>query len=197
MQRGTDPNRVCLDRSAVAGTSVVDQRCLLLCCQGVVDLVLRCAALADPHSLAWRLGSSGNTAAARAARDRCYSHLLEVLRPLLGVGPPPKAAPVGAAAAAAGASGAGAGAVEEASLLTPAESGAAKEAMMQVRGGEVLRLLLCTNTGCTISDFDQRLCWCSVASSASQVALGHIAQHVTDQGMEAANSTLHGCQLPP
>jgi len=31
--------------------------CILLLLQGVVGLVLRCAALADPHSLAWRVGS--------------------------------------------------------------------------------------------------------------------------------------------
>ncbi|KAF8069564.1 NUP155 [Scenedesmus sp. PABB004] len=99
--------------------------------EGVVELVLRCAALADPHSLAWRHGSSADTAAARAARDRCYAHLLGVLKPLLGVGPPPTGAPTGAAAAAAGAGGAGAGAEAEGALLTPAERGAAKDAMMQ------------------------------------------------------------------
>jgi hypothetical protein len=105
----------------------------VLLLQGVVELVLRCAALADPHSQAWRLGSSTDTAAARAARDRCYSHLLAVLKPLLGVGPPPVAAPLGAAAAAAGTAGAGAGAEAEGSPLTPKERLAAKEAMMQVR----------------------------------------------------------------
>lgn len=106
--------------------------------EGVVELVLRCAALADPHSQAWRLGSSADTAAARAARDRCYSHLLGVLKPLLGVGPPPVAAPLGAAAAAAGTAGAGAGAEAEGSPLTPKERLAAKEAMMQaiLRSGD-------------------------------------------------------------
>lgn len=100
--------------------------------------MIRCAAVADPHSLAWRHGSSADTAAARAARDRCYSHLLNILKPLLGVGAPPKAAPVGAAAAAAGdagSGGAGAGAPEEGALLTPTERRAAKDAMMQVCDG--------------------------------------------------------------
>ena len=97
---------------------------------------MRCANIADPHSLAWRHGSSADTAAARAARDRCYSHLLDVLKPLLRPGVEPvRAAPVGAAAAAAGdagSGGAGAGAPEEAALLTPAEAKAAKDKMMQV-----------------------------------------------------------------
>jgi hypothetical protein len=100
--------------------------------QGVVELVLRCAALADPHSLAWRMGSNADTAAARAARDRSYSHMLSVLKPLLGVGQAPMAAPVGAAAAAAGAEGARAGAPEEGVALTPAERKAAKQSMIQV-----------------------------------------------------------------
>eukprot|EP00878_Enallax_costatus_P016050 GHUV01016827.1.p1 GENE.GHUV01016827.1~~GHUV01016827.1.p1 ORF type:complete len:1150 (+),score=458.72 GHUV01016827.1:567-4016(+) len=103
--------------------------------EGIVELVVRCASIADPHSLAWRHGSSADTAAARAARDRCYSHLLDVLKPLLRPGiEPVRAAPVGAAAAAAGdagAGGAGAGAPEEAALLTPTEAKAAKGKMMQ------------------------------------------------------------------
>lgn len=108
---------------------------MLLSLQGIVELVVQCAAIADPHDLAWRHSSSADTAAARAARDRCYSHLLGVLKPLLGVGNAPRAAPTGAAAAAAGdagAGGAGAGAPEEGALLTPAEAKEAKNTIVQV-----------------------------------------------------------------
>eukprot|EP00879_Flechtneria_rotunda_P014909 GHRR01015578.1.p2 GENE.GHRR01015578.1~~GHRR01015578.1.p2 ORF type:complete len:614 (+),score=290.82 GHRR01015578.1:3672-5513(+) len=94
--------------------------------EGIAELVARCAAVADPHSLAWRLSSSSDTAAARAARDRCYSHLLEVLKPLLGVGQPLTVAPMGPAAGQGGARSEAQGAP-----LTPAERKQAKQNMMQ------------------------------------------------------------------
>jgi hypothetical protein len=124
--------------------------------------VLRCAALADPHSQAWRLGSSADTAAARAARDRCYSHLLGVLKPLLGVGPPPVAAPMGAAAAAAGTEGAGAGAEAEGSPLTPKERLAAKEAMMQVGS---LKLAITGSAGRWSSAVVGHKVWCQTSQT--------------------------------
>lgn len=98
-----------------------------------MELVLRCAALADPHSLAWRLGSSADTAAARAARDRCYAHLLGVLRPLLGSGPAPRgAAPPAAAGPAAGATAAAAAGEAQDVPLTVQEQRAAKDIILKV-----------------------------------------------------------------
>jgi hypothetical protein len=99
--------------------------------EGVVQLVLACAALADPGSLAWRHSTATDTAAARAARDSCYAVLLEQLKPLLGLGAAPLAAPLGAAADAAGA-GAGAGASTQGVPLTAAECKAAKDAIIEV-----------------------------------------------------------------
>jgi hypothetical protein len=98
--------------------------------QGVVDLVVKVAQLADPHSLAARQGTTSDIAAARAARGRAYQHLLGVLKPLV-VGVVMLAAPTGAAAAAAGSSG-GAGTQAAGKALTAVEMKAAKQAIIQV-----------------------------------------------------------------
>ena len=110
---------------------------------GLVDLCLRAAALADPENLAWRLGIGGGAAAAaaaaagaagagavappeaaaaRAARDRCYAPFLDTLRALLA------GTPVVAAPATAPAGPAAPGPVEGAPL-TSAEAADAKRAI--------------------------------------------------------------------
>lgn len=94
--------------------------------QGLVDLCLRTAALADPENLAWRAATAAppEAAAARAARDRCYAHFLEPLRSLAAG----RALTVAAAAAAAPKPPGGG---EGVPLAAP-EVRAAKEAMFKV-----------------------------------------------------------------
>lgn len=98
--------------------------------QGMVALVVKCAQLSDPHSLAARQGSTSDIAAARANRKASYQYLLAELQPLIA-GSQLLAAPVGQAAAAAGANG-GAGQLKNGTPMSPAEMRAAKEAIIQV-----------------------------------------------------------------
>ncbi|KAI8471772.1 MAG: nucleoporin-domain-containing protein [Monoraphidium minutum] len=97
--------------------------------EGLVDLCLRAAALADPENAAWRPSGPAapppEAAAARAVRGRCYAHFLDPLRSLLGAGPLLAVAPAGAAK-----DGGATGAVEGVAL-SGAEAKAAKDAIFR------------------------------------------------------------------
>jgi hypothetical protein len=80
--------------------------------QGVVELCLRAASLADPDHAAWRDNPSDPaTRAAQEARSPCYQPMLQLLLAVMGHGdaPPPKVFPSAAPPAAAGGAAAAAG----------------------------------------------------------------------------------------